>query len=134
MNHPFQNIYGQKTKIGKNSKIGAYVEVSNAKIGNNCTIGAYTFICQGVEIGNNVFIGPRVTFTNDKNPPSEQRKWLKTIVQDNVVIGAGAIILPGVIIKTGAVIGAGSVVTKNVDKNSTVIGNPAHKIVNKNEN
>lgn len=123
----FVNIWGN-TKIGKNTQIGEYVEIGNAIVGNNCSIQAFSYICEGVTIGNNVFIGPRVTFTNDKYPPSPKKKWKKTLVSDGAKIGAGAIILPGITIGKNAVIGAGAVVTKNVSADTVVVGNPARDI------
>ncbi len=110
--------------IGKNCTIHSHVWVGDrVSIGDNCKIQAFVFIPTGVRIGNHVFLGPRVTFTNDKHPPSGE--WSPTIVCDNVSIGAGAIILPGVTLETGCIVGAGAVVTKNVKKNTTVVGNPA---------
>ena len=110
--------------IGENCVIHSHVWIGDdVKIGDNCKIQAFSFIPTGVRIGNNVFIGPRVTFTNDKYPPSG--KWGITIVEDNVSIGAGAIILPGLILKRGCKIGAGAVVTKNVSAYEVIAGNPA---------
>jgi acetyltransferase-like isoleucine patch superfamily enzyme len=102
----------------------------DAKIGNNCKIQAFAYIPDNVIIGNNVFIGPGVVFTNDKYPPSNG-KWKDdepTIVGDFVSIGANATILPSVVIGIGAKVGAGSVVTKNVKAGVTVAGNPAKEI------
>jgi len=111
-------------EIGKNCTIHSHVWIADrVSIGDRCKIQAFCFIPQGVRIGNNVFLGPRVTFTNDKYPPSNE--WLTTVVLDNVSIGAGAVILPGVTIGEGAVIGAGAVVTKNVPAGETWVGNPA---------
>lgn len=111
--------------IGENCIVHSHVWIGdNVKIGDKCKIQAFAFIPTGVRIGNNVFIGPRATFTNDKHPPSGG-DWLPTIVGDNAVIGAGAVILPGVTIGRNAVVGAGSVVTKDVPANTTVKGNPA---------
>lgn len=121
----FCNIWG-KPEIGRGTRIGSYVEIGReVTIGKRCKVQSFVFIPPGVYIGDNVFIGPRVTFTNDKHPPSHGKGWSKTYVGDSVSIGAGAIILPGVTIGSGAVIGAGSVVTKDVPKNTTVKGNPA---------
>ena len=113
MANPFQNIYN--SEIGKDTRIGAFVEIGNAKIGDNCSIQAFTFICGGVEIGNHVFIGPHVCFTNDKYPEAHGA-WVrrKTIVEDNVSIGANSTILPGITLGKGCKIAAGSIVTKDV--------------------
>lgn len=113
--------------IGKNCTIHSHVWIADrVNIGDNVKVQAFTFIPQGVRIGNDVFIGPRVTFTNDKHPPSNE--WLITIVSDHVSIGAGAVILPGINIGKGAKIGAGAVVTKDVPENVLVYGNPARII------
>ncbi|MEM2856345.1 MAG: acyltransferase [Candidatus Nitrosocaldaceae archaeon] len=122
------NLY--KCKIGKNCKIDAFVYIEEGvEIGDNCKIRAFTFIPTGVRIGNNVFIGPRVTFTNDKYPRiGKEWKLLETVIEDDVSIGAGSIILPGIRIGTSAMVGAGSVVTKDVPARSVVIGNPAKVI------
>jgi UDP-2-acetamido-3-amino-2,3-dideoxy-glucuronate N-acetyltransferase len=123
--HEFTNIYG--AEIGEDCSVGAFTEIGPAKIGNRVRIGAHCFIPEGVIIGNDVFIGPRVTFLNDKYPPS-QGKWRegpKTIVEDSARIGGASVILPGVKIAKGALVGAGAVVTKNVPCETTVKGNPA---------
>jgi len=99
------------------------------KIGTGCKIQEFAFIPDNVEIGNNVFIGPHVCFTNDKYPPSNG-KWKndpKTMVEDFASIGAGSVILPSIRIGKGAVIGAGSVVTKSVPDGETWYGNPARR-------
>lgn len=126
--HPeLVNLYGDY-QIGKNCNIGAFVEIGpGVFIGDNVTIGAHCFIPSGVLIGDNVFIGPRVTFCNDKYPPSGREHWGITTVLQRVSIGAGSVILPGVTIEEGARIGAGSVVTSTVGKNKTVYGNPARE-------
>ena len=124
--YQYCNLYG--CIIGKNCNIGAYVEIGpNVVIGDNVTIGAFTYIPEGVKIRNDIFIGPRVTFLNDKYPPSKGRwkSYFRTLVDNNVVIGGGAIILPGITLCNGCVIGAGSVVTKSIDVEHTVVGNPA---------
>ena len=110
--------------IGDNCTIHSHVWIADrVRIGDNCKIQAFTFIPEGVRIGNNVFLGPRVTFTNDKHPPSNE--WLITIVGDNVSIGAGATILPGISLGNGCRIGAGAVVTKDIPPNVVACGVPA---------
>ena len=114
--------------IGDNCTIHSHVWIGDkVSIGNRCKIQAYTFIPTGVRIGNNVFVGPRVTFTNDRHPPSGG-DWSPTIILDNVVIGAGAVILPGITLGVGCFIGAGAVVTKSVPAGTTVCGNPAKSV------
>lgn len=98
---------------------------TKVKIGERCKIQAFAFIPDGVEIGDDVFIGPGVVFTNDKHPPSGKGNWAKTIVGDRAAIGANATILPGITIGNRAMIGAGAVVTKSVHPGLTVKGNPA---------
>ena len=121
--HPEKSVLLNFTH-GEDCTIHAPVWIgNNVLIGDNVKIQAFTFIPDGVTIGNDVFIGPHVTFTNDKHPPSDQ--WGKTVVEDGVVIGAGAVILPGITLHKNAVVGAGAVVTKDVAEGTTVIGNPA---------
>jgi UDP-2-acetamido-3-amino-2,3-dideoxy-glucuronate N-acetyltransferase len=118
----YQNIY--KSEIGKNTKIASFVEIGGSKVGDNCSIQAFVYIPPGVTIGNNVFIGPRVTFTNDLYPPSGGKHWKNTVVKDGASIGAGSVILAGVEIGENSLIGAGSVVTKSIPPNSVAYGNP----------
>ena len=108
--------------IHKNVFIG-----SKAVIGEGCSIQQYAYIPDGVTIGNNVFIGPHVVFTNDKYAPSKGawRSEPGIVVGDSASIGANSTILPGITIGAWAVVGAGSVVTKNVRSGATVYGNPA---------
>jgi len=124
------NIYG--CTIGEACSIGSFVEIGKeVVIGDRCRIGSFSFIPEGVMIGKDVFIGPRVTFLNDKHPPSKG-KWrneAKTLVEDEVSIGGGAIILPHIILGFGCRIGAGAVVTKDVAPGVTVVGNPAKILV-----
>lgn len=127
--HPeLSNIYG--CVIGNDCNIGALVEIrKEVIIGDGCKIQAFAFIPEGVTIGNNVFIGPHVCFTNDKYPKAYgdwERK--NTIVGDGVSIGAGSIVCPGVTLGDGCMIAAGSVVTKDVGCNLLVAGNPARVI------
>lgn len=119
------NVWG-KGCAGEHTEIGAYVEIAGV-VGDYCKIQAYTFIPPGVTIGDRVFIGPHTCFTNDKHP-NAGKVWTQanTIVEDDVAIGANSTILP-VRIGKGAVVGAGSVVTKDVEPNTTVYGNPARK-------
>lgn len=122
------NIHPQ-SKIGANCRIHSHVWIGqNVAIGDNCKVQAFTFIPDGVTIEDNVFIGPRATFTNDKNPPSHGKAWTPTLVKSGAVIGAGAVILPGLTIGENAVIGAGAVVTKSVAAHDVVVGNPARSI------
>ena len=121
--HPEKSVL-LDCKIGERCTIHAPVWIgNNVAIGDDCKIQAFSFIPDGVVLGKNVFIGPSVVFTNDKNPPSDM--WMWTVVEDNVSIGANATILPGIRICKGAVIGAGAVVTKTVPPGVTVYGNPA---------
>lgn len=132
----FINLYG--CTVLDNTKIGAFVEVQkNASIGKNCKISSHSFICEGVKIGNNCFIGHSVVFINDNSPRAvnsrgvleNDREWrrrlVKTMIADNVAIGSNVTILGGVTIGKGAIIGAGSVVTKNVPAREVWVGNPA---------
>jgi UDP-2-acetamido-3-amino-2,3-dideoxy-glucuronate N-acetyltransferase len=113
-------------KIGRGTVIHSHVWIGNdVSIGENCKVQAFAFIPDGVEIADHVFIGPRVTFTNDKYPPSNGTGWEKTQVGAYAVIGAGAVILPGVTIGAHAMVGAGSVVTRDVPIGAVVYGNPA---------
>jgi acetyltransferase-like isoleucine patch superfamily enzyme len=127
-------IYNQvnlfKCKIGKNSKVDSYVYIEeNVVIGDNCKIRPFVFIPSGVVIEDDVFVGPSVTFTNDKHPRAQGAWTLAyTTVKKGASIGANSVILPGVTIGEEAVVGAGSVVTKDVPNRTTVVGNPAKPI------
>jgi len=118
------NIYSED--IGKGTIISCFVEIQKgAKIGKRCKIQSHSFICAGVEIGNDCFIGHGVMFVNDLYPKaSGEWKLKKTKVENHVSIGSGSVILP-VKIGKGAIIGAGSVVTKDVAPYRIVKGNPA---------
>jgi len=129
IHHPeLVNIYG--AKIGKDCVVGCFVEIGPGVIvGDRCRIQSKVFIPQGVTIGDDVFIGPDVTFLNDKKPPSKNKEhWCEVFVEDGVSIGGGALILPGVRLEKGCVVGAGAVVTKNVAPGDTVVGIPARKV------
>jgi len=130
----FVNIY--ECEIGDNTKIAAFVEIRRGvKIGKNCKIEPFTFIPEGVIIEDEVFIGPHVTFTNDKYPRAttdtgklkNDKDWKisKIVVKRRASIGAGAVILPDITIGENALVGAGAVVTKDVPSNKIVLGNPA---------
>ncbi len=130
----FINLYG--CQIGDNTKIGAFVEVQkNATIGKNCKISSHTFICEGVTIEDDAFIGHSVTFINDSYPRATtgggqlqtEADWKveRTIVKKGASIGSGSTILANLTIGENAIVGAGSIVTKDVPANAIVAGNPA---------
>ena len=132
--YDFVNLYG--CEIGDYSKIGTFVEVQkNAKIGKNCKVSSHSFICEGVTIEDNVFIGHGVVFTNDTYPRATnsagelqtESDWRvePTLVRRGASVGSGATILPKVTIGENAIVGAGSVVTRDVPANTVVAGNPA---------
>ena len=130
----FVNLYG--CEIGDNTKIGTFVEIQkNAAIGRNCKISSHTFVCEGVHIEDDVFIGHNVTFINDLYPRStttrgkmqteEDWKVVPTLVKKGASIGSSVTILAGVTIGEYAMVGAGAVVTKDVPDRTIVAGNPA---------
>ena len=129
----FINLYG--CSVGDNTKIGAFVEIQkNATVGNNCKISSHTFICEGVTIEDNVFIGHGVMFINDSYPRATTNGQLqteadwhveRTVIKKGASIGSGATILANVTIGENALIGSGAVVTKDVPANAVVAGNPA---------
>ena len=134
----FTNLYG--CEIGDDVKIGTFVEIQKgAKIGSRCKISSHTFICEGVTLEDEVFVGHNVVFTNDRYPRSAasgklqtEADWhcIPTLVKRGASIGSGAVLLCGITIGENAMIGAGSVVTKDVPPGVTVAGNPA-RIVKK---
>lgn len=130
----FINLYG--CEIGDETKIGAFVEIQkNASVGRCCKISSHTFVCEGVLIEDNVFIGHGVTFINDSYPRATtlagdlqtEADWKveATVIKKGASIGSGATILPNTSVGENAVVGAGSVVTKDVPPNAIVAGNPA---------
>ena len=130
----FVNLYG--CEIGDDVKIGTFVEVQKgAKIGNRCKISSHTFICEGVILEDEVFVGHNVTFINDRYPRATNGKgdlqteedWpcIKTLVKRGASIGSGATLLCGITVGEDAMVGAGSVVTKDVPPGAVVAGNPA---------
>lgn len=133
----FVNAYS--CSIDDNTKVGTFVEIQKgATIGKNCKISSHSFICEGVHIHDNVFIGHNVTFINDKFPRAAnpdgsmqtEKDWkvIPTVVENGASIGSSATILCGITIGENAIIGAGSVVLKSVPRNTVVAGNPARTI------
>jgi len=130
----FINLYG--CQIGDETKIGAFVEIQkNASVGHRCKISSHTFVCEGVTIEDNVFIGHGVTFINDSYPRATtsggelqtEKDWRveTTVVKRGASIGSGSTILSNLVIGENAIVGAGSVVTHDVPANTIVAGNPA---------
>ncbi len=135
--HDFVNLYG--CEIGDNSRIGAFVEIQKgARVGCNCKISTHSFICEGVTIEDDVFVGHGVTFINDMYPRATSGNgilqtdadWqcIPTVVRKGASLGSGATLLAGIIIGENALVGAGSVVTKDVPPGMIVAGNPARPI------
>ena len=132
--HSFANLYG--CTIGDETRIGTFVEIQRgAVVGAHCKISSHTFICDGVTIEDEVFVGHGVMFVNDKRPAAtnaagelqtfEDWELLRTVVERRASIGSGAVILGGVRVGTGAIVGAGAVVAKDVAPGETVVGVPA---------
>ncbi len=138
--HAFVNLYG--CEIGDETSIGAFVEIQKGvKIGARCKVQSHTFICEGVTLEDEVFVGHNVSFLNDRFPAATnsdgsrktdadwhlERTWVKR----RAAVGTGAVILPGVTIGAGAIVGAGAVVTKDVADGETVVGNPARPLISR---
>ena len=133
----FTNLYG--CRIGDNTRVGPFVEIQRgATIGASCKIQSHAFICDGVEIGDEVFVGHGAIFINDKSPRATsdegllqtEADWelLPTIVERRAALGSGVVILGGVRIGEGALVGAGAVVTRDVAPGEVVVGNPARPL------
>jgi acetyltransferase-like isoleucine patch superfamily enzyme len=133
----FTNLYG--CRIGDRTRVGTFVEIqAGAAIGSDCKIQSHTFICEGVTIGDRVFVGHGVVFINDRAPratspdgrlqTSEDWELLTTMVDHGASLGSGAVILGGVRIGAEALVGGGAVVTKDVPPRATVTGNPARRL------
>ncbi len=130
----FVNLYG--CEIGDETRIGAFVEVqSEVKIGRRCKISSHSFVCSGVTIEDEVFVGHGVVFINDRRPsatngdgsPKEEDDWWmeRTLVRRRASIGSGAVLMCGISVGEGALVGAGAVVTRDVPAAAVVTGNPA---------
>ena len=135
--YSFTNLYG--CQIGDNSRIGPFVEIQRGvRIGANCKIQSHSFICTGVEIEDEVFVSHGVLFINDKYPRAtsdgtlqteDDWKLLSTTVERGATLGSGAVIAGGIRIGHGALVGAGAVVTRDVNPNAVVVGNPARILI-----
>jgi acetyltransferase-like isoleucine patch superfamily enzyme len=135
--YDFVNLYG--CQIDDNTKVGTFVEIQKgAKVGKNCKISSHTFICEGVTIEDEVFVGHNVTFINDAFPRATvadgrlqtEQDWVcvPTLVKKRASIGSSATLLCGITVGENAIVGAGSVVTKDVPANAIVAGNPARTL------
>jgi UDP-2-acetamido-3-amino-2,3-dideoxy-glucuronate N-acetyltransferase len=133
----FANLYG--CTVGDGTRIGAFVEIQkNAFIGARCKVSSHSFVCEGVTIEDEVFVGHHVCFTNDLLPRAcrpdgslqteEDWKVVPTLVRRRASIGSGAVILAGITIGEGAMVGAGAVVTRDVPARTVVAGNPARVV------
>ena len=124
----FQFVNAYNCIIGDESKVGAFVEIQGGvKIGNRCKISSHSFICEGVNIGKNVFIGHNVNTINDNLPKVNNENWVveKIIIRDNVSIGTGSTIMGNVTIGENSIIGANSLVTTDIPYNEVWVGSPA---------
>ncbi len=135
--HPFTNLYG--CRIGARTRIGPFVEIQRgATIGSDCKVQSHTFVCDGVTIGDGVFVGHGVIFINDNLPRATNErghlldegdwKLQRTVIEPGASLGSGAVILGGLRIGAKAVVGAGAVVNRDVPPGATVVGNPARAL------
>jgi acetyltransferase-like isoleucine patch superfamily enzyme len=135
--HSFVNLYG--CRIGDGTRIGTFVEIqAGSTIGARCKIQSHSFVCSGVTIGDEVFVGHGVVFVNDKRPRAtapggalqtvDDWQLLETVVERGASIGSGAVILGGIHVAEGALVGAGAVVTRDVERGAVVAGNPARPL------
>jgi UDP-2-acetamido-3-amino-2,3-dideoxy-glucuronate N-acetyltransferase len=135
--HSFTNLYG--CRIGSGTRVGPFVEIQRgAVVGERCKVQSHAFVCDGVEIEDEVFVGHGVVFVNDKLPRAtteagtlqgvDDWELLPTLVRRRATLGSGAVILGGVTIGEGALVGAGAVVTRDVEPNAIVVGNPARPL------
>jgi len=133
----FTNLYG--CRIGDHTRVGPFVEIQRgAVVGARCKVSSHAFICDGVEIGDGVFVGHGVMFVNDKRPQATndagnlqtEADWelVRTVVEEGASLGSGAVIVGGVTIGRGALVGAGAVVTRDVAPGETVVGSPARPL------
>lgn len=131
---PFTNLYG--CEIGDETRIGPFVEIQRGvRIGARCKVQSHTFVCEGVMIEDEVFVGHGVLFVNDKYPRATTREgslqregdWelLQTVIERSASLGSGAVVLGGVRVGAGAIVGAGAVVTRDVPAGTIVLGRPA---------
>jgi UDP-2-acetamido-3-amino-2,3-dideoxy-glucuronate N-acetyltransferase len=134
----FQFVNAYQCELGDDCKVGAFVEIQKGvKIGHRCKVSSHSFLCEGVTLENDIFIGHSVTFINDRLPRASadgalqtEADWVleTTTVKSGASIGSGSTILCGITIGEGAMVGAGAVVTKDVEPYTLVVGNPARKL------